>query len=136
MNGGVFPTNWCEGIITPIFKSGNKQDPSNYSGICLNSCLGKLFSAALNNRLKNYAQDQHILHKRHIGFIPGHRTTDHIFTLRPLIDKHVTHTTNGKLYTCFVAFKKAFDSMWHDGLLYKLLKYNIGGKFYVLIKSL
>ena len=101
---GVFFTNWCEGIITPIFKSGNKQDPSNYRGICVNSCLGKLFSAVLNNRLKNYLQHQNILHKAQIGFIPGHRTTDHIFTLRTLIDKHVTHTTNGKLYTCFVDF--------------------------------
>ena len=136
MNGGVFPTNWCEGIITPIFKSGNKQDPSNYRGICINSCLGKLFSAVLNNRLKSYVQDHNILHKAQIGFIPGHRTTDHIFSLRTLIDKHVTHTTNGKLNTCFVAFKKAFDSIWHDGLLYKLLKYNTGGKFYDLIKSL
>ena len=98
------PTYWCEGIITPIFKSGNKQDPSNYRGICINSCLGKLFSAVLNNRLKSYVQDQNILHKAQIGFIPGHRTTDHIFSLRTLIDKHVSHTTNGKLYTCFVDF--------------------------------
>ena len=133
---GFFPSSWCEGIITPIFQSGDKQDPSNYRGICISSCLGKLFSAVLNNRLKNYVHDQHILHPAQIGFLSNHRTTDHIFTLRTLIDKCVTHTTKGKLYTCFVDFKKAFDSIWHDGLLYKLLKYKIGGKFYDLIKTL
>lgn len=101
---GVFPNNWCEGIITPIFKSGKKQDPSKYRGICTNSCLGKLFSAVLNNRLKSYVQDQNILYKAQIGFILGHRTTDHIFSLRTLINELVTHTTNGKLYTCFVDF--------------------------------
>ena len=33
-------------------------------------------------------------------------------------------------------FRKAFDSVWHDGLLYKLLKINIRGNFYNVIKSL
>ena len=66
----------------------------------------------------------------------NHRTTDHIFALRTLIDKYVTYTTKGKLYTCFIDFKKAFDSVWHDGLLCKLLRYKIGGKFYDLIKTL
>ena len=64
-------------------------------------------------------------------FLPNHRTSDHIL---PLIDKYVNHVAKGKLYTCFIDFKKAFDSVWHDGLFYKLLQYNIGGKFYDLIK--
>ena len=58
------------------------------------------------------------------------------FTLRTLINKYVTHTTKGELYTCFVDIKMAFDSIWHDGLLYKLMKYKIGGKCYDLIKTL
>ena len=41
-----------------------------------------------------------------------------------------------KVYACFVDFRKAFDSVWHEGLFYKLLKINIGGHFYNLIKSL
>ena len=32
--------------------------------------------------------------------------------------------------------KKAFDSIWHQGLLYKLLKYNMGGTFYKIISSM
>ena len=45
------------------------------------------------------------------------------------------HVPKGKLYTCFIDFKKAFDSVWRDGLFYKLLQYSIGGKFYDLIKN-
>ena len=59
-----------------------------------------------------------------------------IFSLRTLDDKYVKHVPKGKLNTCFIDFKKAFDSVWHDGLFYKLLQYNIGGKFYDLIKNL
>ena len=61
---------------------------------------------------------------------------DHIFSLKTLIDKYVTHTSKGKLFSCFVGFKKAFDSIWHQGLLYKLLKYKIGGKLFVVISNM
>ena len=40
-----------------------------------------------------------------------------------------------KVYKCFVDFRKAFDSVLHDGLLYKLLQYNVRGKFFSLIKA-
>ena len=43
---------------------------------------------------------------------------------------------NEKIYACFVDFKKAFESVWHDGLLFKLLQINVGGCFFNLIKSL
>ena len=46
------------------------------------------------------------------------------------------HHHSEKIYACFVDFKKAFDSVWHDGLLLKLLKINVGGCFLNLLKSL
>ena len=42
----------------------------------------------------------------------NHRTTDFTFAIRTLSDKYITHATKGKLYTCFIEFKKAFDSVW------------------------
>ena len=44
LKSGFFPSLWCEGIIAPIHKSGDTQDPSNYRGICINSCLGNYSS--------------------------------------------------------------------------------------------
>ena len=58
-----------------------------------------------NNRLLNFAHKHKIIHRSQIGFLPGHRTSDHIFTLKTLIDKHVTHTPKGKLHTCYVDVK-------------------------------
>ena len=45
LQSGMYPSNWCEGLITPIFKSGDNTDPGNYRGICVSSCLGKFFSS-------------------------------------------------------------------------------------------
>ena len=102
----------------------------------ISSCLSKVFCSILNTRLLNFSNNNKILHRPQIGFLREHRASEHIFSLRTLIDQHVTHSPRGKLYTCFVDFKKAFDSIWHQGLLYKLLKYNIGGTFYKIISSM
>jgi hypothetical protein len=56
MKSGKFPTLWCEGHISPIFKSGNKLDPSNYRGICVSSSLGKFFCSVINERLMNISK--------------------------------------------------------------------------------
>ena len=112
----------CTNFRHQFFKSGTKIDPSNYRGICISSCLGKLFSSTLNydQRLLEHIQSRDILHKSQIGFLANNRTADHVLTLRTLIDKYVNcHKT--KIYACFVDFRKAFDSVWHEGLLYKLL---------------
>ena len=107
----------------------------NYRGICISSCLGKLFCSILNRRLLEHVQSLDILHKSQIGFLANNRTADHVLTLRTLIDKYV-NCHQKKVYACFVDFRKAFESVWHDGPLYKLLKINIRGNFYNVIKSL
>ena len=89
----------------------------------------------MNHRLLSFVSDKKLLHPSQIGFLPGHRTADHVFTLRTLIDKHVSHRGE-PIYACCVNFKKAFDSIWHQGLLYKLLSSDINGNFYNLIKNL
>ena len=51
-DSGIIPVTWTEGIICPIYKNkGDAGNPDNYRGITILSCFGKLFTAALNNRL-------------------------------------------------------------------------------------
>ena len=99
------------------------------------SCLAKLFFSILNQRLLGHAVSLNVLHKSQIGFLPKNRTSDHVLALPILIDKYV-HGHREKIYTCFVDFKKAFDSVWHEGLLHKLLQIDVGGCFYKLIQNL
>ena len=69
------------------------------------------------------------------GFLANNGTADHVLTLRTLIGKYV-NCDKTKVYACFVDFRKAFDSVWHDGLLYKVLQINVRANFYKVIKSL
>ena len=52
LQSGKMPDIWCHGPTSPIYKLGAKIDPTNYRGICVSSCLGKLFCSILNQRFK------------------------------------------------------------------------------------
>ena len=70
-----------------------------------------------------------------VAFKKNHGTNDHIYTLRTLINKYVRHYKL-KLYCCFVDFRKAFDSVWRDGLFYKLRKLGVGGNMYKVLRNM
>ncbi len=129
-----YPKEWCDSYITPLHKSGSKIVESNYRGISIFSCLGKLFNTILNNRLENYIEEKNLISDKQIGFKRKCRTSDHMFILRTLVEKY---TKNGqKLYACFVDFRKAFDYVNHKYLLFKLYKNGIRGNFYQVIYSM
>ena len=134
---GQFPSSWTEGIIVPIHKQGSQGDPNNYRGITLNSCLGKLFCHVLNERITNHLEGRSFIGKEQAGFRKNHRTSDQVFILKTIIDKYIHKSgKENKLYTCFIDLKKAFDTVWHDALLLKLLKSGINDNIYRLIKSM
>ena len=128
----IYPDIWRQGYITSIYKKGNPDDTNNYRGITINNVMSKIFSTVLNNRIKVHFEGK--LNSNQIGFRKNSRTSDHIFVLKTSIEKYVQK--NGKIYTCFVDFQKAFDKVWRTGLLYKLLKFSIRGKFYDMIKNI
>ena len=126
---------WIMSIITPIHKSGIKTDPSNYRGIAVLSCLGKLFTSILNLRLRKFVSDNNILRKEQLGFVEGNRTSDAHLILHSLIQDYC-HKKGKKIYGCFVDFKKAFDSVPRELLFQKLLKIGITGKFFNVLKTM
>jgi hypothetical protein len=55
-DNGIMPNSWLIGMIKPIYKNkGDKFDPKNYRPITIVSCLGKLFTAILNERLTEFS---------------------------------------------------------------------------------
>ena len=127
--------DWLISIITPIYKKGSKADPSNYRGISLLSCFGKLFLSILNNRLMEFTIKNNILSKNQLGFLPGNRTSDAHIIIHNLVRKYC-HKNGSRIYSCFIDFSKAFDTIPRDILLNKLLDYNIKGKFFNVIKNI
>ena len=121
-----YPKDWSCGIITPIHKSGENDNPDNYRGVTINSCLSKLLYLLLANRLTSFVNEKGILRYNQIDFQKGFHTADHVLTIKTIIDKYLSK--NQKLYFCFVDFRKAYDSIWREGLFDKLYSYGVSEK--------
>ena len=102
---GIYPKEWKKRYINPIFKAGERLDPSNYRGITIMNCLGKLFNSVLKNRLDEYLSENNSISETQIGFKKKARTSDHMFVLRTLIEKYTKQSTS-RLVTCFIDLKK------------------------------
>ena len=76
-----FPNSWSLSMIVPVHKSGELDDPNNFRGISLNSCLSKLFTNIMNSRLMDTCEERELIDDNQIGFRKGFRTADHVFTL-------------------------------------------------------
>ena len=65
---GIVPTDRCIWIIKPIYKKkGSIDDPDNYRGITLLSCVGKLFTASINTRLATYLHEASVIGEKKVG---------------------------------------------------------------------
>ena len=93
--GSHLPNLWKLGYITPIFKNEDSFDPSNYRGISVCSCLGKLFTLVINERLLKFIEEKNILSYNQIGFRRKYRKTDHIFVLNTILNSYFS---KGKKY--------------------------------------
>ena len=107
LDSGCFPSQWTEGIIVPLHKKGPEDDPKNYRGITLISCLGKLFSSVINQRIINWSNPNEISTDAQFGFKAGHSTIDAIFVLRKLIQR--SFKNKKRLYCAFKDLQRAFD---------------------------
>ena len=134
LNTEIYPQNWSKGFIIALFKNGDQNDPTNYRGITISNCIGKLFTKLLNTRLLNFLISNKIITKNQIGFMPGHRTADHILVLKTIIDTF--KNKRKQLFLCFIDLRKAFDSVFHSGLIYKLMKAKLSSKYINLIQSM
>ena len=91
---GIIPESWLLGTIKPFNKNkGNKNDPNNYRPITILSCLGKLFTAILNNRLNTYSESLLLLNENQCGFRKGYSTLDCIYSIHAFLEIMKTKCT-------------------------------------------
>ena len=128
---GSYP--WNNSITTPLHKKGDRQNPDNYRAITIGSCLGKLFSNVLLERLIEFRE--RACPDRQLGFRSGAQCNDHILTLNTIIEKY-TKKEKKRLFACFVDYCKAFDSVSREALLFKLGNMGIAGKFFECISHM
>ncbi len=135
LNGGQYPQSWKRSIISTIYKKGDTDLPTNYRGVAVSSALHKVLTKILNKRIINYMTVNNKWSNFQNGFMEKRRTEDNIFILHSLFNKYVRRS-DSKIYVAFIDFRKFFDIINRDHLMYKLLGTGITGPVYNTIKSM
>ena len=128
---GCFPASWKVALVVPVFKKGDRSLPGNYRPIALLPILSKVMERIVCNKLSHFLAPW--LSPYQSGFKKGDGT---VAQLTRLI-QHWSEALNNSQYVGIVFFdlKKAFDRVWHAGLLAKLHAAGVRGAAYDWLHS-
>jgi hypothetical protein len=128
-----FPLIWKRANVLPIYKKAENFITTNYRPVSLLSILAKVFEKIVFKYLYNYFKDHFLISIWQSGFIPGSST---ITQLTEIYHQFCTAVNDGKeIRVVFLDISKAFDRVWHKGLLYKLKRCGITGNLLEWLKD-
>lgn len=127
LTSGKVPLIWKEANVTPIFKKDDPSVVSNYRPISLLSAVGKVLEKIVHKHLFNFIRDNDILTTLQSGFIPGDSTVNQLVDIYNTFCQSLDQGKEVRAVFCDIS--KAFDRVWHRGLLYKLESVGISGSF-------
>ena len=116
-----FPDCWKVSSVVPVFKNvGERSTAKNY---CLLSVVSKVFEKLVNNRIVDHLEKCGLFSDFQYGFRSSRSTAD----LLTVVCDRIARAFNRSGATQVVALdiSKAFDRVWHAGLLHKLKSYGI-----------
>ena len=119
--------------VLPIYKAGDEKSVSNYRPISLLSDINKIFEKLILKRLNSYVSRFGILSDDQFGFRPKLSTSHALLNQIQYI--YDTLDDGDLVFSLFLDFRKAFDSINIPILLSKLKFYGIRGPPFRLLES-
>ena len=130
---GTVPSSYKEANVSPVPKKGDLSIVSNYRPISLLNAEDKLLERLMFKYLFNHLRDNNLLSSLQSGFIPGDSTVNQ---LTFLYNTFCQALNSGKeVRAVFCDISKAFDRVWHAGLLLKLKTAGVAGNVLTWFKS-
>ncbi|MCG8078525.1 MAG: reverse transcriptase family protein, partial [Candidatus Thiodiazotropha taylori] len=125
INQGKLPSIWKEANVSPIFKKGDKSDPSNYRPISLTCVLCKVLEHIVASNMTKHLNCNNILYELQHGFRERRSCETQLIMLIDKLSKNMQSRKQTDLI--LLDFSKAFDKVAHEKLLQKLHSYGIRG---------
>jgi endonuclease/exonuclease/phosphatase family metal-dependent hydrolase len=131
-NTGSIPSEWKLANVVPIHKKGSKEDVENYRPISLTCLVMKIFERILKGKI--IGQTNHLLDERQHGFLSQKSCTTNMVNFSDNLALSLNDCVRTDVV--YFDFSKAFDSVNHDILLFKLKHmFNIDGRLLKFISS-
>jgi hypothetical protein len=130
---GIFPSTRNITRVVPAFTKDDKSNPSNYRPIALLSCIGKVMERALYKYTYNFIFEHSLLYAYQSVFFNGHSTLYQLLEMYQSVCQNLDERLSTILIFCDTS--KAFDRVWHEGLIKKLKSYGISGDLLIWFKN-
>ena len=116
---GVFPEIWKKANVVPSHKKGDKTLIKNYRPVSLLPIFSKIFERIIYNSLLNYFLSNKLFTPSQSGFLPGDSCIAQLLSIIHEIQTSFDENPTVAVRGVFLDISKAFDKVWHKGLLFK-----------------
>ena len=130
---GIYPDAWKIAIVTPIPKVAHPKTCSDLRPISILPLPGRIMEKIMGGGMSDHLEETDYLPEQQNGFRKNRSTTRAVATL---IDEIAQGMDEGLVaVTLFIDFQKAFDTVDHEILMWKLKKAGMGVKICKLMTS-
>ena len=129
-----YPDIWKRSNIIPVHKKNDKQLVINYRPISLLPIFGKSFEKIIFNKIYCFLIEEKLLNPNQSGFRQSDSCINQLLAITHEIFEAFDCNPPLEVRTVFLDISKAFDKVWHEGLLYKLKSMGISGELYNLLE--
>ena len=130
---GVFPSEWKKGIIAHIHKKVDKQVAQNYSPVSLLPVCGKILERLMFDEMFEIFIENKLISSSQSGFKPGDSCINQLLFITHEI--YSSFDEGLEVRSIFLDIAKAFDKVWHDGIIFKLIQIGISGNLRDLLRD-
>ena len=133
LENGIYLFDWKKGNILPVYKKNDKQRLNNYRPTSLLPICSKIFERIIFNEMFGFFIEIDLISQHQSGFEPGDSCINQLLSITHKI--YQSFDEGFDVLSVFLDISKAFDKVWHDGLIFKLKQNGISGSLLNLLSN-
>ena len=126
---------WKRANVVPVHKKNEKNLKENYRPISLLPIFSKILEKLIYESLYSHLERENFLNPNQLGFRPGDSTINQLLSITHSIFEAFDCNPSLEVRSVYLDISKAFDRVWHEGLIYKLKRCGVSGNLLLLLKG-